>query len=104
MRPSSLDEGHDHREVESEFGSLRRLARPMRAKWIPVVDPSKCTGCNRCVEVCGVRCLEIEGGIAVLPRPDACGSEEHCIIECRDDAIHMAWLPMNGNEDVGVWR
>lgn len=51
-----------------------------------------------------MRCLEIEGGIAVLPRPDACGSEEHCIIECRDDAIHMAWLPMNGNEDVGVWR
>jgi len=40
----------------------------------------------------------------VLPRPDACGSEEHCITACRDDAIHMAWIPMEGNEAVGVWR
>jgi hypothetical protein len=28
---------------------------------------------------------EIAEGVAVLPRPDICGSEEHCISECRDD-------------------
>jgi ferredoxin len=28
----------------------------MKAKWVPVVDASKCTGCGRCVEVCGVKC------------------------------------------------
>ena len=76
----------------------------MRAKWIPVVDDGKCTGSNRCVEVCGVKCLEIEGGIAVLPRPDACGSEEHRVTECRDDPIHMARVQMEGNEAVGVRR
>ena len=76
----------------------------MRAKWIPVVDARKCTGCSRCVEVCSVRCLEIEAGIAALPRPESCGSEEHCITECRDDAIQMAFVPMEGNEAVGVWR
>jgi len=76
----------------------------MRAKWIPVVDVCKCTGCSRCVEVCGAKCLEIEAGTAALPRPDACGSEEHCITECHDDAIYMAWVPMEGNEAVGVWR
>jgi MinD superfamily P-loop ATPase len=76
----------------------------MKSKWVPVVAADKCTGCGRCVEVCGVKCLEIAEGIAVLPRPDACGSEEHCITECRDDAIHMAWVPMGGNEAVGVWR
>ena len=75
----------------------------MRVKWIPVVDASKCTGCGRCVEVCGVKCLEIEGGIRQLPRPAACGSEEHCITECRDDASQMVWVPMEGNETVGVW-
>jgi NAD-dependent dihydropyrimidine dehydrogenase PreA subunit len=76
----------------------------MKSKWVPVVAADKCTGCGRCVEVCGVKCLEIAEGIAVLPRPDACGSEEHCITECRDDAIHMAWVPMGGNEAVGVCR
>jgi MinD superfamily P-loop ATPase len=76
----------------------------MRAKWVPVVDASKCTGCGRCVEVCVVKCLEIAESIATLPRPGACGSEEHCITECRDDAIHMEWVPMERNEAVGVWR
>jgi NAD-dependent dihydropyrimidine dehydrogenase PreA subunit len=76
----------------------------MRAKWLPIVDASKCTGCSRCVEVCSVKCLEIAEGIAVLLRPDICGSEEHCIVECRDGAIHMAWVTMEGNEAVGVWR
>jgi ferredoxin len=76
----------------------------VKEKWVPAVDASQCTGCSRCVEVCAVKCLEIEQWIAVLPRPDACGSEEHCITECRDDAIRMAWIPMKGNEAVGVWR
>ena len=76
-------------------------------KWIPVVDASKCTGCGRCVEVCGVKCLEIESGIAVLTNSGICGSEEHCITECRDDAIHMEWVALEVNEahpSMGVWR
>ena len=52
----------------------------------------------------GVKCLEMAEGIAVLPRLDACGSEEQCITECRDDAIQMAWVPTPGNEAVGLWR
>lgn len=76
----------------------------MKEKWLPLVDAGKCTGCRRGVEVCGVKCLKIIAGIAVLPRPDACGSKEHCITECGDDAIHMAWVVMEGNEAVGVWR
>jgi hypothetical protein len=54
--------------------------------------------------VCGAKFLEITEGIAALPRPAACGSEEHCITECRDDAIDMAWVLMEGNQTVGVWR
>ena len=76
----------------------------MKAKWLPKIDPRKCNGCNRCVEVCGVKCLEMAESIAVLPRPDACGSEEHCVTECREDAIQMAWVTIEGNEAVGVWR
>jgi NAD-dependent dihydropyrimidine dehydrogenase PreA subunit len=76
----------------------------MKSKRVPVVAADTCIGCGRCVEVCGVKCLEIVEGIATLPRPVACGSDEHSITECRDDAIHMAWVSMEGNEAVGVWR
>lgn len=75
----------------------------MNFKWMPVIDADKCTGCNLCVEACGPKCLELVEGIAALPRPDECGSEEHCIGVCRDDAIHMQWVPFDGNESVGRW-
>lgn len=75
----------------------------MKFKWMPVIDADKCTGCNLCVEACGPQCLELVEGIAALPRPDECGSEEHCIGVCRDDAIHMQWVPFVGNESVGRW-
>jgi len=42
-------------------------------------------------------------GIAALAIPDTCGSAEHCISVCRDDAIHMAWLPFSGGRSVGKW-
>lgn len=75
----------------------------MDKKWVPVVFPDRCTGCGLCVEACGPQCLEIEDGIAVLVRPDACGSEEHCIPVCRDDAIRMRWVAMDGDKKVGRW-
>jgi len=43
-------------------------------------------------------------GIAALVLPETCGSEEHCISACRDDAIQMAWLPHSGDRTVGQWR
>jgi hypothetical protein len=42
-------------------------------------------------------------GVAKLVAPETCGSEEHCIAVCRDDAIRMAWVPFAGNLSVGVW-
>ena len=56
-----------------------------------------------CVEACGPKSLIMTDGIAVLAYPDTCGSEEHCISVCRDDAIHMAWLPFSGNRSLGKW-
>ncbi|HYL64663.1 MAG TPA: ferredoxin family protein [Candidatus Methylomirabilis sp.] len=76
----------------------------MKAKWAPVVDADKCTGCGSCVEACGVQCLDVTGGTAVLLRPAVCRSEELCIWSCRHDAIHMAWMGMAGDEAVGVWH
>ena len=39
----------------------------------------------------------MQEGLAVLTVPDACGSEEHCIGLCADDAIQMAWHPWKGD-------
>ena len=76
----------------------------MYEKWLPVVDEERCTGCNLCVEACGPKCLVIQGSVAVLARPLACGSEEHCIAPCPEKAIRMAWVRLDGIDSVGKWR
>jgi len=76
----------------------------LKAKWVPAVIEELCTGCGLCVEACGPQCLELENRVATLPRPNDCGSEEHCIAGCPEDAIHMRWVPMDGNHEFGVWR
>ena len=73
-------------------------------KWMPIILEDRCTGCGLCVEACGPRSLAMADAMAVLAFPDTCGSEQHCISACRDDAIQMAWLPFSGNETVGRWR
>jgi ferredoxin len=76
----------------------------MAYKWMPIIFSENCTGCGLCVEACGPRSLAIEGDVAVLVSPETCGSEEHCISACRDDAIQMAWLSFSGDRDVGEWQ
>jgi Na+-translocating ferredoxin:NAD+ oxidoreductase RNF subunit RnfB len=73
-------------------------------KWLPVVIEEACTGCALCVAACGPACLETQNLLAVLERPSDCGSEEHCISACPEEAIHMAWLPSEGNPLIGLWR
>jgi NAD-dependent dihydropyrimidine dehydrogenase PreA subunit len=73
-------------------------------KWMPMIVEARCTGCGLCVEACGPKSLAMVNGIAVLAFPDTCGSEEHCISACADDAIQMAWLPFSGDQGVGRWN
>ncbi|SPE36061.1 hypothetical protein SBA3_2340009 [Candidatus Sulfopaludibacter sp. SbA3] len=73
-------------------------------KWMPVIDEAKCSGCGLCVSACGPACLGMDSTLAFLTLPDACGSEEHCIGVCTDDAIRMAWLPWTGDTSRGKWR
>ena len=75
----------------------------MVCKWMPIVVADRCTGCGLCVDACGPKSLAMLDGIAVLTLPDTCGSEEHCIAACRDEAIQMAWLPFSGDRIVGRW-
>jgi ferredoxin len=73
-------------------------------KWLPVIVEELCTGCGLCVAACGPACLETQNQVAVLERPIDCGSEEHCISACPEDAIHMVWLPAEGDSSIGLWR
>jgi len=73
-------------------------------KWLPVVDEKTCTGCAICVEACGPRSLSIINNLAVLTNSESCGSEEHCIEPCPEQAIRMAWLPWEGSHKIGKWR
>ena len=73
-------------------------------KWVPIVDDDLCTGCGACVEACGPRCLELVVGKPLLVRPHDCGSEEHCIAPCQEDAIWMTWLPWEGDHGRGKWK
>jgi hypothetical protein len=54
--------------------------------------------------VLSVRPFGIDASIVALPRSDKCGSEEYSLIGCQDDAIRMEWVPLAGNETVGLWR
>ncbi len=73
-------------------------------KWLPVIDDELCTGCGRCVEACGPKSLQIVNLTAMLVRPGACGSEEHCIDPCPEGAIRMDWRELGGDKDRGKWR
>jgi Na+-translocating ferredoxin:NAD+ oxidoreductase RNF subunit RnfB len=75
-------------------------------KWVPVINTTMCNGCRECVLACGPKCLEIKGQVAVLTKPDICGSEEHCIAPCPIGVIRMEWVEMEGDLNLqrGKWR
>jgi NAD-dependent dihydropyrimidine dehydrogenase PreA subunit len=71
-------------------------------KYVPVIS-DYCTGCGKCVNRCPHACLEPAWEFATLVRPDVCVSGGDCIEVCEDDAIHMKWVQMTGNPEVGEW-
>jgi NAD-dependent dihydropyrimidine dehydrogenase PreA subunit len=75
-----------------------------RFKWVPVIEAERCTGCGLCLEFCRHEALTLRDNVVTLARPDACGSEEHCLHPCPEDALRMDWVPLRGNPGVGLWR
>lgn len=55
---------------------------------MPVIDADQRTSGNLRAEACRPKGVELMEGIAALPHPNECGSEEHSIAPCRDHAIH----------------
>jgi len=95
-----LVEEHHPWQAEGKLKLVGVGDRSMAYKWMPVVLAERCTGCGLCVDACGPKSLIMAEGIAVLAFPETCGSEEHCVSACRDEAIQMAWLPFSGDRSV----
>ncbi len=77
---------------------------PGQYKWLPAIDTELCTGCGQCVDACGPRSLNVVDGVAALVDPATCGSEEHCIGVCPEDAIKMHWCFGTGDRSIGLWK
>lgn len=71
----------------------------MMMKWLPVVNASRCTGCGRCVKVCGLELRSVRGGISLLDEPTRCPGEELCVVACPERALNMEWVAVPGDED-----
>ncbi len=52
-----------------------------------IVDKEKCTGCNRCVEICPVSAIKIINQKAIIS--DECIECRACIDECPNGAISL---------------
>jgi Pyruvate/2-oxoacid:ferredoxin oxidoreductase delta subunit len=73
-------------------------------KRVPVVRKTRCTACGLCGSACPHDCLGVLGGSGTLVQPDACTSEGQCVTSCRQSAIQMRWVRLNGNRSIGQWR
>ncbi len=57
---------------------------------IELISASRCTSCNRCVDVCPTNVFEaVEAGIPVIARPDACQTCFMCELYCPVDAMFV---------------
>lgn len=73
--------------------SQRNNQRARETRWrqieLPVVDPTLCTGCGWCVDVCPTDCLAMGPHLPRLARPLDCVSCALCVLICPADALRM---------------
>lgn len=72
-------------------------AAPGRPVRLPVIDPSRCTGCGRCVGACAPHLLSLETERwvkrAVLHDAERCTGCSDCAVRCPFRAITMRRPP-----------
>ncbi len=73
-------------------------------KYIPVIDPFRCSGCHECIAACQPGVLQADGRKASVCRPELCDSDGGCVASCPDEAIRMRWTEVSGDETVGLWQ
>jgi len=83
-------------EVEAVLGKGKK-----HAKWQPVqapaynyypiieIDQKKCTKCNKCIEICPKRILEMKNDKLIVTEIEECTLCNSCIESCESDAINV---------------
>ena len=74
------------------------------AKWLPIIDSKRCSGCGMCVNLCAPACLGIPLDRSVLRYPGDCNSNGLCVRVCPQGAIEMGWVPCEGVPTRGRWH
>ncbi|MBW7883640.1 MAG: 4Fe-4S binding protein [Caldilineaceae bacterium] len=69
---------------------------------LPVISPERCTGCERCVEICPTGALDQVQGKAVLLYPDLCTYCTLCEDICPTNAIALPFLIVFADPDSGA--
>jgi len=74
-------------------------------KYIPVIDPDRCTGCRKCLAVCHPGVLQPDACRKVsVCQPEYCDSDGGCVELCPENAIDMRWVEMSGDRSLGRWQ
>ena len=59
---------------------------------LPIIYTERCTGCERCIQVCPVAALGQVNGKAALVYPERCTYCAFCEDLCPDNAIGLPFL------------
>lgn len=64
---------------------------PKQETWLPIINIAVCSGCGDCISVCPTDALAMEGGVAILDRPDLCIYCDLCEAVCPVDAVTLPY-------------
>jgi formate hydrogenlyase subunit 6/NADH:ubiquinone oxidoreductase subunit I len=54
---------------------------------LPLIDPTRCTGCGVCVQLCPTNAVAVRANQATIVRPQACSYCDLCETYCPVGAI-----------------
>ena len=75
-------------ELSREAKGMMEMAS---GNWLPMIDPTLCTGCGDCPAVCPLECLALSDGTAVVAQPDDCHYCGACELICPVAAIALPY-------------
>ena len=73
----------------------------MAALPYPTIDPTRCTGCHACIDLCPTGALAEVNAKAVLAYPDRCTYCTACEDVCPEGAIALPFIVVLGRGATG---